>query len=117
MGHGRYMRLYNLCSSLKKIGPKHLHSFLPNLSDSSMENVYEVISNVLRNKNVSMKKRRTLKRKVRRYKKHLRYVVRKKNSRTRKRKLMKSVGGAALTTILAIALPLLLTALKKRKNK
>lgn len=100
---------YNFLKAFNALPHSDKDKVLPYLSDEACDIIYECIRNVLENKRISG--RETLRTTLKTKKKDLRYLINPKVSRIQKRKRTKKVGGAIISTILAAAIPLLLSAL------
>lgn len=115
MARGRYLALYNFCSTLKTVKKNSLPTLIPHLNDKALELLYEVISNTIGNKRRYTKKQKSnLKRKTRKFKRHLRFLARKRNSKHKKKIVIRQIGSGVLATLITVALPLLLHALRKK---
>lgn len=82
---------------------------LPYLNEAGSEAIYECVQNVIKNSAVS--NRKDLRTKLIPHKKNLKYLINPKISHAKKKVRSKKVGGAIFTTILAAALPMLLSSL------
>ncbi len=97
---------YTFLKSLQSLPHQKLDSVLPFLNEKGCSAIYECIRNVLENPGV--KNRKSLVKKLEANKKTLRYLVSAKGTFPRKFKKTQKVGGAIISTILGVAIPLLL---------
>lgn len=83
---------------------------LSHLDNVSKDALYEVIQRVIKSQEVPIKKRLVLRDKLLPYKQHVRFLANTTSKKRKKKKIRKlmQVGGGALSSILEIAIPLLL---------
>jgi len=97
--------LLNAIRSVKS--PQLQNALLSKLSDDACEELYEMIANVLVNPKVKAATRTRLRKVLAPHKPCLRYMAKKSNPPTLKRRRLMQVGGFPLAAIINAAIPLL----------
>lgn len=102
-----------LLQTLKELKPTHRSIMLGHMNDESCEAIYKAVRNVLQSNKIGTKEKKNLRSKLLPYKNEVRALSNDKKSRKSKRKTLLQLGGFPLSTILSVAIPLLLQAIKK----
>lgn len=105
--------ILSFLQALKGLRPAHRTVLLSHLDENSCETLYETISNVLCNTNITSSQRRRLKKQLTPHKDTLRFLSCKRKSPQAKKKRLTQMGGFPITTILSTAIPLLTSLIKK----
>ena len=89
-------------------------ALIPYLSPDACCALSECVKNVLENPNIVSNKRKKLSALLKIHKKDLRAIANNKTNDSLRHKKIKKVGGAIISTILGVAIPLLLSYLMKK---
>lgn len=110
---GKKRAILTFLQTLKGLRPAQRTTILSHLDHESCEVLYETISNVLRNPDVTPSRRIRLRSVLSPHKNTLRFLSSKQRSLSSKKKRLPQMGGFPLAAILSAAIPLLLGLLRK----
>jgi hypothetical protein len=104
----KYLPLFQ---TLQEFKPREKRSILlAHLDDETCEALYEAVANVVKNDSIPIARRKKLRRLLEGHSSSLRYLADFHRSKKKKRKLLPTLGGSALSAVLDASIPLLLDA-------